>query len=97
MDPVVDRINRLGQFTDPAPGTNRRHELEEAQWRFRNQSVALRVVAAINAQLAVLHSQYRLRIEAPSNPAKLAIDQSMGISIIDIDRSGHQTDFLQLQ
>jgi hypothetical protein len=97
MDPVVDRINCLGQFTDPASGTKRRYELEEAHWRFRNQSVAPRVVDAINAQLVALHSQYRLQIEPPSNPREPAVYQSMGISIIDIDRGGRQTDFLQLR
>jgi hypothetical protein len=93
-DILVDRVSRMGMFSNPAAGANRRAETAEAQRRFPNQASAPEVVRQMNEQLEAAHSEYHLRIEPPSNYRKPAIYQAMQISIVDKD--GKIRDFVQI-
>ena len=93
-DILVDRVSRMGLFSDPASGANRRAELAEAQRRFPDQASAPEVVRRMNEQLAASNSEYHLVIPPPSNPRKPAIYQAMQISIVD--KNGKVRDFVQI-
>jgi hypothetical protein len=93
-DILVDRLSRMGLFSDPASGANRRAEIAEAQRRFPDQASAPEVVRRMNEQLEASHSEYHLKIEPPSNYRKPAIYQAMQISIVD--KNGKIRDFVQI-
>jgi len=93
-DMLVDRVSRMGLFSDPASGANRRADFAEAQRRFPDQASAPEVVRRMNEQLEASHSEYHLVIQPPSNPRKPAIYQAMQISIVD--KNGKIRDFVQI-
>jgi hypothetical protein len=88
-DQLVDRIGRLGQFSDPASGANRHSEYTEALQRFQSQANPREFVKELNEKLQVSGSKYHLEVnqQSPYRP--------MQISIIDENR--RQTDFIQIR